>query len=432
MGEVKESKVSIVSTKAPQDSYVVRGAKIQCDCGSKLSVLNLPIDHGSYVGGQPLITVRDSRNMNIGTFGICSKTQKPCKPAVQKWLNGNVRKKIFDINTMNMEATVLEQSSYGVCSCNSGFVTFASSGQLPIKKYGWKTFKDRTVFESKRRPETLIGRYPDLGSNDVDKETLLGGHGMEEDENVDPDYFKSHPYFKYQEKEDEDTLFKEFQTMVNDFSWADSGMKNVMKKMVDHFRYNNGADFYDDVLTARVKNHEQTLMYKGQIEKILKYELRKAKGNLDKLSIAEINEYLQKKANYPDYGFENVFTGLFIAIHAMWGNNVILKSYKVKGDYHYKGILRFEFFDHFGLGGEDMSNTRRYAGILIPDLAGMRAWFTLQHYTKFEGRFKPFVNYEIVEYEFEGYLDDEQYDYIEEELNTIREEKRKQGGRNNK
>lgn len=76
-----------------------------------------------------------------------------------------------------------------------------------------------------------------------------------------------------------------------------------------------------------------------------------------------------------------------------------------------------------------MSNTRRYAGILIPDLAGMRAWFTLQHYTKFEGRFKPFVNYEIVEYEFEGYLDDEQYDYIEEELNTIREEKRKAGGK---
>lgn len=52
-------------------------------------------------------------------------------------------------------------------------------------------------------------------------------------------------------------------------------MKNVMKKMVDHFRYNNGADFYDDVLTARVKNHEQTLMYKGQIEKIFKKKIMK-------------------------------------------------------------------------------------------------------------------------------------------------------------
>ena len=113
MGKEKESKVSIVSTKAPQDSYVVRGAKIQCDYGAKPSVLNLPIDHGSYVGVQPLITVRDSKNMNIGSFGICSKTQKPCKPAVQKWLNGNGKKKIFDINTMNMESTVLEQGSYG-------------------------------------------------------------------------------------------------------------------------------------------------------------------------------------------------------------------------------------------------------------------------------------------------------------------------------
>lgn len=423
MGKVRESKVSIVSTKAPQDSYVVRGAKIQCDYGSKPSVLNLPIDHGSYVGGQPLITVKDSKNMNIGSFGICSKTQKPCKPAVQKWLNGNGKKKIFDINTMCMEATVLEQDSYGVCTSNSGIVAFANSGQLPVKKQGWKAFKDRTVFESKRRPgqRNEKERYPDIASNDVDKFTLLGGHNEPIVDGVeDPDYFKSHSYFKYQEKEDEEMLFKEFQTMVNNFSWADSGMNHVMRKMVDHFRYNNGADFYDDVLTARVKNHEQTLKYKGQIERILRYELRKVKGNLDKLSIAEINEYLQKNANYPDYGFENVFTGLFIAIHAMWGNNVILKSYKLKGDYHYKGILRFEFFDHFGLGGEDMSNSRRYGGILIPDLAGMRAWFTLQHYTKFEGRFKPFVNYEIVEYEFEGYLDDEQYDYIEEELEALR------------
>ncbi|WP_185967674.1 hypothetical protein [Clostridium sp. HBUAS56010] len=33
----------------------------------------------------------------------------------------------------------------------------------------------------------------------------------------------------------------------------------------------------------------------------------------------------------------------------------------------------------------------------------------VQHYTKFEGGFEPFINYEIVEYKFEGYLADEQY-----------------------
>lgn len=146
--------------------------------------------------------------MNIGSFGICSKTQKPCKPAVQKWLNGNGKKKIFDINTMNMEATVLEQGSYGVCSSNSGIVTFANSGQLPVKKQGWKTFKDRTVFKTIRRSgqRNKDERYPDIACNDVNKFTLLGGHNKKEDKNknVDPDYFKSHPYFKYQEKEDED------------------------------------------------------------------------------------------------------------------------------------------------------------------------------------------------------------------------------------
>lgn len=54
-------------------------------------------------------------------------------------------------------------------------------------------------------------------------------------------------------------------------------------------------------------------------------------------------------------------------------------------------LIRFEFFDHFGLGGEDMMNTKHRGGILIPDLAGMRAWFTLQHYKKFKGKFKPFT-----------------------------------------
>ncbi len=45
--------------------------------------------------------------------GGISKTQKPCKPAVQKWLNGNGQKKIFDINTIDMEETILEQCSFG-------------------------------------------------------------------------------------------------------------------------------------------------------------------------------------------------------------------------------------------------------------------------------------------------------------------------------
>lgn len=45
----------------------------------------------------------------------------------------------------------------------------------------------------------------------MDKYTLLGGHSKKEL----PDYFKTHLYFKYQDKEEEDTLFKEFQIMIN-------------------------------------------------------------------------------------------------------------------------------------------------------------------------------------------------------------------------
>ncbi|MTK06694.1 MAG: DUF3289 family protein [Hungatella sp.] len=404
MGEAKESKVSIVSTKAPQDSYVVRGAKIHCSNGSKSNVINLPIDHGAYVGEQPLITVKDSKTKNIGTFGICSKTQKPCKPDVKSWLNGNKQKKIFDMNTMNMEETVVEPGSYGVCSRQSGLIEFDNSGQLLIPESGWKRYQNKIIFMSNRRPGTLIGEWSDLTCNDIEKDDLL----------------ELHPYFRYQEKESVDMLFEEFRTMVNNFSWADTNMQSVVNKMVDHFRKGNGIDFYNDTLTGHVRNHKETIQYKETIEKILKYELIKEKGEFNKLSMDEIKLYIQNKADYPAYEKGDVFSGLFIAIHGMWGNNVILKSYKLK-DKYYKGILRFEFFDHFGLGGEDMMNTKRRGGILIPDLAGMRAWFTLQHYKKFEGKFKPFTNYEIVEYEFEGDLDERQYDIVEEELKGIRE-----------
>ncbi|WP_143322429.1 hypothetical protein [Clostridium sp. HBUAS56010] len=54
-------------------------------------------------------------------------------------MNGNGKKKIFDINAMNMEATVLEQGSYGVCSSNSGIVTFANEfeGYLDDEQYDY-------------------------------------------------------------------------------------------------------------------------------------------------------------------------------------------------------------------------------------------------------------------------------------------------------
>lgn len=113
-----------------------------------------------------------------------------------------------------------------------------------------------------------------------------------------------------------------------------------------------------------------------------------------------------------------MFSGFFVAIHAMWGNDVEVKSYKLKEN-NYQGIISIKFFDHFGLGKEDMVNPTKRFGIKIPDLAGIRAWYVLQHWDKFGGKYKPFVDYSIVDYEFEGDLMDTKYNYIKDKLEDI-------------
>lgn len=55
--------------------YVVRGARIYCECGSHTGHLNLSKDHGVYVNGRPMIHMGDSKaGVNIGDFGVCYST----------------------------------------------------------------------------------------------------------------------------------------------------------------------------------------------------------------------------------------------------------------------------------------------------------------------------------------------------------------------
>ncbi|MCY6355871.1 DUF4280 domain-containing protein [Clostridium sp. ZS2-4] len=52
--------------------YIVRGAKMRCDKGTHPRKINLPISHGSYVNGKPMMNKSDRVvNKNISYFGIC-------------------------------------------------------------------------------------------------------------------------------------------------------------------------------------------------------------------------------------------------------------------------------------------------------------------------------------------------------------------------
>lgn len=56
--------------------YLVRGAKLVCNCGSHKRMLNLPECHGVYIGENPMVHENDcvqgiNRQGNISWFGIC-------------------------------------------------------------------------------------------------------------------------------------------------------------------------------------------------------------------------------------------------------------------------------------------------------------------------------------------------------------------------
>lgn len=117
------------SQKAVQREYVVRGAITKCSNGEKEVVINLPSDHGKYIQGTPQIDVQDSNANNIGSFGICKKTNHKCVPNLSPWINGNENERMWDQNTLQSEATVMAADTYCVCLENNGVVGFTYSGQ---------------------------------------------------------------------------------------------------------------------------------------------------------------------------------------------------------------------------------------------------------------------------------------------------------------
>lgn len=70
-------------------TYVVRGAETVCSKGSKPSRLNIPYSHGVFLKNQPQLNIMDCKgNVNIMSYGKCSKLDGPCKPATSPWVAG--------------------------------------------------------------------------------------------------------------------------------------------------------------------------------------------------------------------------------------------------------------------------------------------------------------------------------------------------------
>lgn len=69
-----------------QFPYLVRGAELCCNCGTHKRKLNLPVCHGVYTNGKPMMHEEDCEvgdSKNIPAFGICQSEENPVN---KSWL----------------------------------------------------------------------------------------------------------------------------------------------------------------------------------------------------------------------------------------------------------------------------------------------------------------------------------------------------------
>ncbi len=110
-------------SKGNEPEYLVRGAQLQCRCGSAPRKLNLPLCHGVYVTNQPMMNADDNKaNVNVMFFGICEKTGEKCDPQIcSPWLKPQMK-------TMVSGSPAITMDSFLVCS-KGGLIEPKTSGQ---------------------------------------------------------------------------------------------------------------------------------------------------------------------------------------------------------------------------------------------------------------------------------------------------------------
>lgn len=191
-----------------------------------------------------------------------------------------------------------------------------------------------------------------------------------------------------------------------------SSMNDVLDDLVDTFRNGNNSnegtsvevgDIYSSskyikysntTLTNAVKADDATLAYTdlikdfvvgflcdGRDPSLLKYTIG---GNLN---LIEAYVYSFDNTPYPSYGGA---TALGISIHGWHGHTITLQNYRETAT-GFTATLKFHFYDHFGLDSDDEITA-----------VGFCDWFTLQHYTKFDGKYVPFLTYCDISYTISG------------------------------
>lgn len=211
----------------------------------------------------------------------------------------------------------------------------------------------------------------------------------------------------------EEYLFSSMKDLFWLLTSSNDDMRDVAYDMINHFRYGNGENYSNDILTEYAKNHESTQRYLTNSRRMILDEIKALNGNLSYLESADISKSLSdnlREVGNPHYDkTEDLFNGLTICVDDTWGNQIEIVNYEFDGK-NYKGTIRYKIYDHFGLDTKDV-NAFKIIPVLEKKWAkygwipGFASWFVLQRYENCEEKYKPYVTYITIEEDFEGSID---------------------------
>ncbi len=184
-------------------------------------------------------------------------------------------------------------------------------------------------------------------------------------------------------------------------------LERVALDMIDHFMQGVGTAYSNSTLTSAVKAHESTLAYTEGVEECIKELVSEYNGDISALfytycPIEYSSEESLRRQNYPmvkrlsEKGIEEPnydtlsdnFGGLAFCVHGLWGNCIEVSQFVVSGN-TYTCTVHYTLYDHFGL---DKADVEKY-GLGL----GFTQWYVLQHYSGFNGAYRPFVT--VIEFE---------------------------------
>lgn len=142
--------------------YVVRGAEVICNYGSRSCVLNLRNGHGVYASDErPLIATTDYEIENIKSFGMCNKNrnkQCKCSPKLREWAVKENMNLQLEVPKVGQRIYAVTQDSFSLCEYG-GVVSFKTSGQTS------PSYKDDKMKEALEIVEDIKGSWTRQAGN---------------------------------------------------------------------------------------------------------------------------------------------------------------------------------------------------------------------------------------------------------------------------